>query len=121
MDDPLPEGLLMAEAPQLVGGTWALASLEDDVGGVVRCHVSVAVAAPGELSASDLDTQVLVGGVPLEQIEGPADGPLPSVTITGTTAFAQYSFANPRERPPEQIVVTLGGETAMFDVSLPIV
>jgi hypothetical protein len=98
-----------------------LASLDDDVGGVVRCHVSIAVGAPGELAASDLDTQVLVGGAPLELIEGPAEGPLPSMTITRTTAFAQYSFANPSERPPEQIVVTLGGETAAFDVSIPIV
>jgi hypothetical protein len=111
----------MAAAPQFVGGTWVLASLDDDVGDVVRCHVSVAVGAPGELAASDLDTQVLVGGARLDQIEGPREGSLPSVTITGTTAFAQYSFANPHDRPPDQIVVALGGETVTFDVSIPIV
>jgi hypothetical protein len=43
------------------------------------------------------------------------------VTISGTTAYAQYVFENPSDLRPDQITVTLGGETASFDVSFPIV
>jgi hypothetical protein len=107
-------------APQLVGGNWVLASLEDDRDGVSRCHVSIAVSEPGELSASDLEVQAVRNGAPLEQLEGPVDGPLPTATITGTNAFALYAFANPTDFPPEEIVVTVRGETASFDVSVPI-
>jgi hypothetical protein len=110
----------MASTSQLVAGTWVLASLDDDHDGVTRCHVSIVVSGPGELSASDLDVQVLRNDAPLEQIEGPAEGPLPTVTISGTNAFALYAFVNPTDFPPESIVVTLHGESAFFDVSVPI-
>ena len=111
----------MAAEPQFVGGTWVLAAVDDDRDGVTRCHVSLAVTGPGELSGSDLEVQAIRDGLPLEQLEGPGESTLPNVTITGTTAYADYAFANPSNFPPESIVVTLRGESAFFDVSVPIV
>lgn len=111
----------MAGIAQMLAGTWVLGSLDDAAGGVVRCHVSVQVAEPGELSASELDVQLLIGGSPMSVMEAPADGPLPCFTITGTTAYGQYSFYNPGDPEPEQLAVTLGGETAFFDLTPPIV
>jgi hypothetical protein len=110
----------MAAEPQFVGGTCVLAALNDDCDGVTRCHVSVAVTGSGELSGTDLGVQAIRNGAPLQRLDGPGESTLPSVTITGTTAYADYAFANPTDFPPEEIVVTLRGETAFFDVSVPI-
>lgn len=107
--------------PVFIGGHWVLATLEDATGGFVRCHASIAVGEAEVLDAAEVDVRVLVGDRPLGLVEEPPDGPLPTVTISGTTAFAQYVFENPNGLLPELIVVTLDDETASFDVSPPIV
>lgn len=104
-----------------IGGHWTLATLEDATGGFVRCHASIAVAEAEDLDAAAVDVQVLVRGTGLGLVEEPPNGPLPTARITGTTAFAQYVFQNAGDLPPEQIIVTVDGETASFDVSPPIV
>ena len=107
--------------PIFVGGHWVLATLEDAAGGFVHCHASIAVAQAEALDAAAVDVQVFIGETHLGLVEEPPDGPLPTVTISGTTAYAQYVFENPSDLRPDQITVTLGGETASFDVSFPIV
>jgi hypothetical protein len=107
--------------PVFIGGHWVLATLEDAAGGFVRCHASIAVGEAEVLDAAAVDVQVFIGETHLGLVEEPPDGPLPTVTISGTTAYAQYVFENPSDLRPDQITVTLGGETASFDVSFPIV
>jgi hypothetical protein len=117
---PWEDDLMPGNPPVFVNDHWVLATLEDAGGGLVRCHASIAVGRDEDLQAADVEVRVLVGGQPLAVAESPPDGPLPSMTINGTTAFAQYVFENPGDPVPETIDVVLGGQTASFDVSPPV-
>jgi hypothetical protein len=112
----------MITAPSaFIGGHWVFATLEDATGGFVRCHASIAIRQDETLDAAAVEVRVLSNGNSLGLVEQPPDGPLPTATITGTTAFAPYVFQNPGDRPPDSIEVTIAGEAASFDVSIPIV
>lgn len=113
--------MMITSTSAFIGGHWVFATLEDAAGGFVRCHASIAVRSDEVLDAAQVMLRAFRGGDALGLVEQPPDGPLPTATITGTTAFAPYVFENPGDRPPESIEVTLAGESAAFDVSIPIV
>jgi hypothetical protein len=107
------------DTPVTIGGHFVLVTPDDVSSGHVQLHVSIAVGSEEELSAADLSVSVRGGDVALDATEGPEAGPLPTVESGGMTAFAQYTFSNPDDATPVIATVSIGGESAEFDLSQP--
>lgn len=108
------------DTPVGLGGRFVLVTPDDLSGGQAQFHVSIGVGSDEELSASELEVSASAGDTSLELVDGPPDGLLPTVQSRGVTAFAQYTFANPNEAEPVVVTVSLGGESADFDLSGPL-
>lgn len=103
------------DTPVALGDHFVLVTPED-LGTVVRFHVSVSVGGAETLTAADLAVTVTAGDTALTMTESPPDGPLPVVESGGMTAFAQYAFDNPDGAAPLALTVGIGGESADFDL-----
>ena len=100
-----------------VGQRFVLVTADDLSGGQAQFHVSIAVGSEDEVSAAELDVTASAAGTPLEMTEGPSDGPLPTIASRAMAAFAQYTFANPDDATPVVVTVSIGGESADFELS----
>ena len=106
--------------PQLAGDYWVLPSVDGTADGVLRLHVAIAVADPEDLGGGDVSVELIADGAPMQMLVAPEDGPLPSLATIGVNAYAIYRFANPDGQEPSTATVSVRGESATFDVSVPI-
>ncbi|WP_456846940.1 hypothetical protein [Cellulomonas sp. P5_C6] len=99
---------------QLIGGLWALPTLEKVGDGAVELHVSVAVDEVDGLAGTPVAVDVQAGGRSLEVTSAPADGDYYYLETLAVTAVADFAYANPEGLTPETVTVTIGGESASW-------
>jgi hypothetical protein len=103
---------------QLIAGTWALPTVESNVGGTVRMHVSVSVPEVGSMSDTPIDVQMSAGGVPLEVSEPASTDRYYYLETLSVTLVADVAFANPQGLTPDTVTISFGGESATFAVTV---
>jgi hypothetical protein len=104
---------------QMVGGLWALPTLEVVSGGVVELHVSIAVDEVDALAGTPVVVDVQAGGQSLAVTSAPPDGQYYYLETLAVTAVADFAYANPDGLTPETVTVTIGGESASWPAELP--
>lgn len=110
-----------ADTPQLAGEFWVYPVIDEISDGAVLAQVAIAVDEADVLSADEVSVELSADGQTLDVAEAPPDGPLPVVRMVGANAYAQYRFANPDNRLPTAVAVTVRGGSTSFDLSFPIV
>lgn len=106
--------------PQQAGDFWVCPAVSDEDGSV-RVSVAIAVEQPFDVQDTDVGVDLVAEGQSLALIERPTAGSLPVIQLVSCNAYALFSFANPENRVPQTVTITVRGGAATFDVSLPIV
>jgi hypothetical protein len=101
---------------QVIGDHWVLPLLAQQDGQYL-VRVAIAVADPQEVAEDAIGVECSVDGQPLSLVAGPGSGePLRLTALRGITVHADFRFEDPGSQPTE-IVVTLNGESGVFDAS----
>lgn len=105
----------MAES-KLVAGRWVLPTVESNVDGVARMHVSVSVPEVNAMAETPMEVSMSAGGQALTVLEGPS--PFYYLETLAVTAVTDVAFENPTGMDPDTVTVSIGGETVDFAVTV---
>jgi hypothetical protein len=109
---------IVPDDPQLAGDFFVLPSIDDPVGGSLRVSVAIAVADPEDLSDSDVQVDLVAGGQSRAATQSPDPGVLPAIQVISVNQYAQFTFDNPGDPPPESVTVTVRGDSTTFDLAI---
>lgn len=101
---------------QLVAGRWVLPTVESNVDGVARMHVSVSVPEVDAMANTPMEVSMSAGGQALSVLEGPS--PFYYLQTLAVTAVSDVAFDNPTGVDPDIVTVTIEGDTVAFAVTV---